>query len=205
MTRERVRFDELLCEGTSYENVKDIVSTKEGMPPVGVVYAANCRPVIKELQMVPDGILVKGALACMVLYGSGESEQRMHSLAHTFDFEHKIPVDGLDERAQFESNVTDSVLSFSINAAGEIELRCNIEFYSRVVRKNEPELVTACLLQEDEMVKQNHGLIIYFARAEDTLWDVAKRYRVDQEKVKLLNQLSGERLLAGQKILIPVC
>ncbi len=205
VSRERMRFDELLCEGTSYETVKDIVSAKEGMPPVGVVYATGCRPAIKELQMAGDVILVKGVLACTVLYGSSESEQRMHSLAHSFDFEHKIPVDGLDETALFECHVTDAVMSFSINAAGEIELRTNLEFYSRVVRKNEPELVTACELQEDASCKKNHGLIIYFARAEDTLWDVAKRYRVDQEKVKLLNQLSGEKLMAGQKILIPVC
>jgi len=205
VSSERVRIDELLCEGTSYEAVKDVVSAKEGMPPVGVVYATNCRPAIKTLQMAEDAILVKGVLACTVLYGSSESDQRMHSLLHTIDFEHKIPVDGLDETVLFDSHVTDTVMSFSINAAGEIELRCNLEFYSRVVRKNEPELVTACQLQEDETHKQNHGLIIYFARSEDTLWDVAKRYRVDQEKVRLLNQLSGERLLAGQKILIPVC
>ena len=43
----------------------------------------------------------------------------------------------------------------------------------------------------------------YFVQSGDTVWDLAKRYRTDCEKIIALNKLDNTRLLAGQKILIP--
>lgn len=203
ISRERIRLDELLGEGTSYENIKEIIPVSEAMLPVNVVYTLTCKPLIKELQIGGEQLTVKGRLVTFVLYGSGGGEQSMYSLVHESDFEHVIPVDGLTDTALCECNVSDSAVSFSINAAGEIELRTMLEFYMRAVRRAEPELMTGCELREAEAEKPAGSLVIYFAQAEDTLWDVAKRYRIDREKIKLLNQISEERLSAGQKILIP--
>ncbi|MBE7021636.1 MAG: DUF3794 domain-containing protein [Ruminococcaceae bacterium] len=203
ITRERVHLDELLGEGVSYENIKEIIPVTDAVLPVNVVYTLSCRPLVKELQIVGEQLTVKGKLVTFVLYGSGGGEQSMYSLVHESDFEHIIPVDGLTDTALCECNVSDSAVSFSINAAGEIELRTMLEFYMRALRRTEPELMTGCELREEEAEKLAGSLVIYFARAEDTLWDVAKRYRIDREKIKLLNQITEERLSAGQKILIP--
>ncbi|MBE7010838.1 MAG: DUF3794 domain-containing protein [Ruminococcaceae bacterium] len=201
--REKMAVNELLCEGTSYENIKDIVTVATEHPPVDVVYSVACKPLIKEVQVGQDGLHVKGRLSCSILYGSHQGEKVINRLVHELDFMHHIVVDEAETSDLSECMITDTGISFSINAAGEIELRCVLEFYSRIMRRREIDYVTACEVHEDKKEVKGKGLIIYFARAGETLWDVAKYYHIDGESIKSLNRLCDDYLSAGQKILIP--
>jgi len=203
ITRERVHLDELLSEGTSHAAIKEIISVAEEMPQISVVYTLRCKPLIKEIHIADDKLTVGGKLVVFMLYGSSQSEQAMHSLIKELDFEHSVPVDGLTENTLCECNPTDTTVSFSINAAGEVELRCVAEFYLRAIKRVEQELITGCEMSEAPETPRNKGLVIYFVQNRDTLWDVAKRYRTDVEKIRLINKLTEENPAVGQKLLIP--
>lgn len=204
IARDTVELDELLCEGISHLNLKEILSVPSGLPAAGAVYSLECRPRVSELLVADEKLIVRGKLGVFVLYASAEGNEAMYSLEGEYDFEHVVPADGADGTAFFECGVTDQNISFSLNAASEIELRCVLEFYTRAVRRQVVEHITGCELTEEETENEaRRGLVIYFAQHGDTLWDIAKHYRTDQHKVMKLNQMDSTQILAGQKILIP--
>lgn len=203
VTRESLQVDELLCEGISHLNLKEILTVPEGVPAASAVYSLDFRPKVQELLVKDDKLLIRGKLGVILLYGSAEGNQPLYSLEGEFDFEHAVPADGADETTLCECGVTDQNISFTLNAASEIELRLKLEFYTRAVKRQTVNPVTACELLEGEAEPESHGLVIYFAQKGDTLWDISKRYRVDRQAIMKLNQMDGEQILAGQKILIP--
>ena len=201
---ERVQMDELLCEGVSHLNLKEILSVPKDAPSVGAIYSLDCKPKVQELFVVDEKLMIRGKLIVFVLYGSADGENPLYSLVGEFDFEHSVTADGADESVFCECGVTDQNISFTLNAASEIELRCMLEFYTRAVKKTAFNLVGGCEIHEEEPGESlDRGLVIYFAQKGDTLWDIAKHYRTDQEKIMRLNQMNNGHILAGQKILIP--
>ncbi|MBR5236278.1 MAG: DUF3794 domain-containing protein [Clostridia bacterium] len=200
---EELFVDELLSEGVSHESIKEVLSIPEGMPAAGAVYSLTCTPKIKEIQIVQDKMVIHGKLAAFVLYGCAETENPMYSLVGEFDFEHAIAVDGLDSDSRCECNVTEQSVSFTLNAASEIELRCILEFYTRAMRKTKVTLLTGCDVEEESEDTQRRGMIIYFVQPGDSLWSIAKHYKTDQNKIMQLNKMDNTQIVSGQKLLIP--
>ena len=202
---EKQHYDEVLSEGASHLNLKEILSLPEAAPRADTVYSLDCKAKVQELSVENETLMIRGKLAVFVLYGSSESTQPMHSLVGEFDFTHNVPADGADESVFCECGITDRKISFSLNAASEIELRCALEFYTRVIKKKEISLLSGCELSEEQSgeVLVRRGPVIYFAGKGDTLWDVAKRYKADSGEIARLNRFENEAICAGQKILIP--
>ncbi len=204
ISRRRVVMDELLCEGVSHLSLKEILTIPEEAPAAGAVFSLRCKPKVQELQVVDEKLVIRGKLIAFVLYGGAEADASMCSTVGEFDFEHSVPADGANEGVFCECGVTDQSVSFTLNAASEIELRCVLEFYTRAVKKMELDIISGCELIEDEPeAEPARGLVIYFAQRGDSLWDIAKRYRTGMDKIKQLNQMDSGQILAGQKILIP--
>ncbi len=200
---ESIKLDELLAEGISHENIKEILTVPEDVPVAGAVYSLQCTPRITEMKIADEKMIISGKLTAFVLYGCIDADNPLYSMVGEFDFEHIVPVDGLDDTALCEYSVTEQGVSFTLNAASEIELRCVLEFYVRALAKRETHLLTGCELIEEETVAPHHSMVIYFAQPNDSLWDIAKHYKTDQEKIMALNKLEHPTLIAGQKILIP--
>ena len=46
------------------------------------------------------------------------------------------------------------------------------------------------------------GMVIYFVKKGDNLWNIGKKYYVPVEKIRELNNLESDEVKAGQKLLI---
>ena len=46
------------------------------------------------------------------------------------------------------------------------------------------------------------GFAIYFVKEGDTLWQIGRKYYVSVDKIKEVNQLTGEDIAPGDKLLI---
>lgn len=203
LTHDRLPLEELLTEGVSHESLKEILTVPADSPAISAVYNLQCTPRIQEMEIVGERLILRGRLAVFVLYGCAEAENSMYSLVNEIAFEHILPVEGIDEAARCEYGVTAQGLSFTLNAASEIELRCVLEFYVRAVRSAEQDLLTGCQLTEEDTPAKHRGMVIYFVQPTDSLWDIAKHYRTSREEIIQLNKLEQTTLLPGQKLLIP--
>ena len=206
--RDKLSMDELINEGTSQLSVKEIVSVPENMPQIDAVYNVACKPIIAERVIDQDKLIIRGSLVAFILYVSSGAENPMYSLVQEFPFEQTVALDESNEKMLCECDVNVLSTSYTLNAASEIELRCALEFYSKVILPYEIELISGCDVEEPEEDAEPEEigprLVIYFVQKGDTMWDIAKRYRTTARKIMAANQMDEERsVLAGQKLLIP--
>jgi len=90
---------------------------------------------------------------------------------------------------------------YNINIAGEIEFSFNIKVDITEVGEAEFDYLTDIDYAECEEERDNrpYALRIYYAKDGDSIWSIAKKYRVS---VGTLVCENGESLAAGQKIII---
>ena len=101
----------------------------------------------------------------------------------------------------YDADISVEYLSYNLNAAGEIELRCTLEQDIRITKKEKIKMITemdTCERQEKK------DIIIYFVKNGDTLWNIGKKYAVKTEDIKCINGLDNDDISYGQKLLIPV-
>ncbi len=207
MGKSKVQLNELINEGSSQLAVKEIISVPEGMPAVDAIYNVSAKPIISETAVEDGKLYVRGNLAVFLLYVSKEGETPITSLVEEFPFEHAIGIGECSGKVMLGSDVSVLSTSFTFNAASEVEIRCNLEFYTKVIRPYEMELISECEMEEtneEEEQETAPRLIIYFVQPDDTMWDIAKRYRTTFGKIMAANQLEDAgKLFPGQKLLIP--
>lgn len=87
-------------------------------------------------------------------------------------------------------------------AGGGCDLRQAVEITPPAAPQQTLTTVTAAELKEDTTAGRRPSLVMRRLTAGETLWDVAKQYRTDQEMIRAVNQLA-EGELPGKMLLIP--
>lgn len=207
LQREMLSLTELVNEGSSYLSVKEVMSLPEGMPQIDAVYSLSTKALISELSVEKHTLFLRGKLVVFLLYVSQESEAEVSSLVQEFPFEQSVAIGECDGELMTSADVSVLSESFTLNAASEVEIRCNLEFYSKVLRWQESELVTGCELSAEETAeKTSADLMIYFVQPGDSMWEIAKHYRTTYGRIMTANNLEdSSKLFVGQKLLIPRC
>ena len=60
------------------------------------------------------------------------------------------------------------------------------------------------LEEKDLEEKEEYSIIVYFVKAGDTLWNIAKKYRSTVENIKQINNIEDEdKLEINQQLFIP--
>ena len=93
-------------------------------------------------------------------------------------------------------------MSYNLNAAGELELRCITSLNANIIKRRRIDVIDE--ISDEERPKRG-GIIVYFVQNGDNLWNTAKKYAVPQQEIIRLNNLEDEELTQGMKLFIPVC
>ena len=71
-------------------------------------------------------------------------------------------------------------------------------------RKQSKDNILSDALVKDQYDGENGGLAIYFCDGNESLWEIAKKYRKPMQRLMEINELNGENdIKKGMKLLIP--
>ena len=89
---------------------------------------------------------------------------------------------------------------------GENQLQVDIRMIASVMGDEESEINTITNLEiTDEIVPTQPSLIIYYVKAGDTLWNIAKKIRSTVENIVTINGIEDEnKINVGQQLFIPI-
>lgn len=99
-----------------------------------------------------------------------------------------------------------SVLSESCSpdGAGGIDIKAEIRLTCAVMKEQETAAIGDITATGDDKPQTGGGaLIIYYPDANESLWDVAKRFSSTREAIRAENELEGDRCGAGTMLMIP--
>ena len=84
-----------------------------------------------------------------------------------------------------------------------IDARAMLGYRMNIYQKTmEPLLVGMEKMTDDEAGKTLPVMSVYFARENEPLWDIGKKYRVSLNDIREANHINTDVLSGGEKILI---
>ncbi|NMA95003.1 MAG: DUF3794 domain-containing protein [Clostridiales bacterium] len=178
------------------------IELPENMPRCDNILYLVARPNITDERIYEDRVEIEGVISVNILYRSKEAEVRIVNFREYMPFSEKIPLDNINIHMDCESDVKIESTSSNIKNPNEIDLKIVLNVETKVVEKMDIDVIIG--LEEKELPSgQRSGIYVYFAKPEDNLWSIAKRYNTTMEHIARSNTLSEDGdIEAGSRIIV---
>ena len=145
-------------------------------------------------------LVMEGMLGCQVVYVGYDGA--INTVSGEVPVRLEEPAMDLAGATQLTAQIwADQVQA--VPAGDEVEVRALVQYRCDGYRPAAMDLVTVIRQDEEEAAERTpSGIIVYFIQPGDTLWDVAKRYRINQDVILAQNPGVEDQLVAGQKLLL---
>lgn len=203
-TQKSVNLERLVYKDEIRHNLKGIVTLSDSLPDIAVVYNLMIKPYAENVSVKDGEVVIDGSCDCYVLYLSEKESTPVCSVMANLPF--SVSVNSNEVRAGNQATALAklSSCSYNISLSGEIEIRAALDLSLTVTEQYKKDFI--CDIKPDEAeCEKRHGIAVYFTQKGDSLWKIAKRYRVGLKKLIALNRLENPDLIyPGQPILIPM-
>lgn len=190
------------CVSTQ-STLRDSALLPGDIPCIKAVYNVMAKTVVTKSETRAGKLAIEGRSECYILYISDDAQMPVYSFKKDIPFEYLL--DFPEARQGMESCVDAQIchISYHLNVAGEVEIRCVLSICAKVIGKCTLMLISDV---ESEAIPKDKrkGIVIYFVQPGDTLWKIAKEYCVSVDDIAEFNSLSDPSSLSvGQRLIIP--
>lgn len=205
MSKDIVKMNEFVGKGHSNTVIKESISIPHGEPEIEKICYVNVMPVINEIKILDDRVLVEGALETDAIYMSSFSGEPACSMKEQIPFRHYVDIPGIRLGMQCDVKCDIDSLSFSPMNSTMIELRVVLGVTASAYKQTDKRIVTMVEELEGIAVDQSRipAVTIYLVQKGDTLWSIAKRYNTTVDALVKLNNIENPSKIAqGMQIMI---
>ena len=159
---------------------------------------------IDRTVMQEDGILIEGALYISFLFVKANDSMPFDTWQGVVPFSHLLECNETGEELKFHVAATLEQLSITLQGGDEVEVKAALAFrgfFKRYGRRKMIHEVKVHPLSMEEL-EMRPSIVGYIVKPGDDLWSLAKRYSTSVEAIKELNDVSDDRLKAGDRLLI---
>lgn len=181
---------------TAAESGKTTLLLPENAPPVRTVLTAFATPRLQQMEQLGGRAVATGTMDATLLYMTDGSDAPV-SVRMSEGFRVSFPEQiSPDCHAALEVTGAEAVPITS----DRVELRYILRLQAR-----EDEVAETYLLTDGKATPAaavTEDMVLYFTQPGETLWDIARRYRVSVDSVRALNPDMPADLRAGQGVVV---
>lgn len=200
---EEIETEEVVDRPMFSAVMKELMQRDENSPEIASVYTAVAKPCITSSQPQNGRIAVSGKTLVYILYTTDNPQMPVHSLSEEIPFSYMIDCENVSRDCDVLLKVECEHISYTISSSNAVEIRCGLGISGKIVKKSK-----VCVIKDiefSELPERESGMIIYFVKDGDNLWDIAKYYHVKCESILACNGLLEDAVLQkGEKLIIPV-
>ena len=196
-------FESLLIKNAAKCKVSDKIQLSGVEKVLQICHSSGCVK-IDRTEAVENGLKVEGALALSILYMSDDDKEPMRSFNGALPFSHIVEADGIDESSFYELTPGIEQLNCVMATNDEVEVRAVLNLDTLVLKKvTEPLIANINVFPlDEEKIESMPGIVGYIVRAEDSLWDIAKKFYTTMDVIKVANGLTGNQVKEGERLLV---
>lgn len=119
-------------------------------------------------------------------------------------FRHVIEIDGLSPECYYELQFEINNINVMMLDSSEIEVKANITLCAIAFSNFEENYIFDVNVEplDFERLHKLPGIVGYYAIKDTPVWDIAKKYRTTVESISQLNDLNGDIVHKGEKLLL---
>ena len=192
---EQIKFSQVL---------KQLLSKEEGAPDIASVYRVQAKPFITSSKIQNGKLDVSGKVLIYVMYITDDEETPIASIKEEVPFNYSIDCDGqIAEENKIMLSVECEHISYIINSKDSVEVRCGLVISGKIINVLNESIISD--ISEEPRENTKNGIVVYFVKEGDSLWDIAKHYHIKTDKIISSNNLDAEYSpSAGEKLIIPL-
>ena len=165
----------------------------------------DLRNELSSVYAIYDGTNIKftGKYNICILYINLENE--ISYLEKVIDFEYLYNLNEDIKELILEPNININSIKYSFNENKSLEISTNINFLCSVHKTQNINLIENILADEEKEITKdkNSSLILYYAQANEKIWDISKKYFIPESLIKEENDLSdSEEIIEAKSMLI---
>lgn len=121
-----------------------------------------------------------------------------------FEFSHRIALSGSYENIQFNPMIRAGAATYSITG-DRLEVRCTVKIEGCLYNQYRKKVISEIAIDESrpKSVRENM-LYLYYAQAQESIWEIAKRYNTSVSAIQASNGLETPVISEKQMLLIPM-
>lgn len=148
-------------------------------------------------------VMVEGVLEGQIICLPEDEEKKAFAIRQEIPFRGAMEVPAAQETMKAESQVEIKDLWFDKINGKQVEVNASLQIESAVIEEKALKLIKNPCFVESGQAKRPSSMVIYITRKGDSLWKIAKRYKVSMDAIKEVNQMEeGADPREGMRLLI---
>lgn len=159
---------------------------------------------VDSADITGEGIQIQGNVEVQVLYVTGDDNNPYNCIRGTVPFSYTMEVAGIRPGDSYRLGTDLEQLQVVMLDSEELDVKGVLSFTATVFQSISVQLITDVKVTPLDMAKLNDmpGMVAYVVKPGDNLWNIGKRYYVPVAQIREVNDLSGDELKPGEKLLI---
>ncbi len=204
LEKKEVCYEQLLLQNHSKCKVLQSLSLPELRNDILQICHSSGTLQMDHVEVIEEGILVEGALHINFLYVKASDEIPFEMWRGVVPFSHLIECKDADDKMNYQ--IASSLEQLNVNLLGgnEVEVRAGLAFhcfFRKTIKENMISNLKMETFDREELLNRP-GVIGYIVKEGDDLWTIAKKYHTTMDGIREMNELEGEKLKVGERILI---
>lgn len=201
---KNAHYEEILVKNNSKVRVNDRVKINGNQPEILQVCHAAGEIKVDDIAQVDNGLEVNGVLEVQILYICADDNKPLNSVKGIIPFTQTVEAKGIRPTSIYRVKPALEQLSVMMLDSEEIEVKAGIGLNAIVFDSiTEPIITDIDVYDLDyEKLQSMPSIVGYVVKAQDSLWNIAKKYYTTVDRIKELNGLEDNNLKVGDKLII---
>lgn len=200
---EPKQFKSLYQDVDTEEKISGIMKLEDTEPKILQICHSDAKTEIDECELTGNEAVIKGNLQLRMFYLAAD-DNGYYMAEQSQPFEIRRQVQGLKETMQYTLHNQIEQLNISIKEGNQAQWDVVLDIKLFIYDIEQEDILTELKISEldSSKIEKLPGFAIYFVKDGDTLWQIGRKYYVSVDKIKEINQLTGDEIKAGDKLLI---
>lgn len=207
ITRQTTSVNRLVAENTSQISAKDVVVIPDDMPEIMQIFNITPHAFLGTAKIEGKKAIIEGVIESDIMYISPEESCPISTYRHQQQFSHSIDIPQSSDSMVCDVQIDIVHSSFTISMGREIDLRFVLEIGINVIENENIEYITDIENDAESAFEptKSYCIKIYFVKKGDSLWSIAKKYRIKKDALMEINNISADsEMFTGRQIMIPI-
>ena len=161
----------------------------------------NAQPNINTKNVLDGKIALEGNVNFDIL-NYNENKKVLDDKKMELPFAQVVKVPNLQSGMNVDVEMNISNIEFAKIDSNQIQMKLDAKVTTHV---NKEENINGIknIESSEEKLPEMPSIIIYYVKAGDTLWNIAKRYRTTVKEIMTYNELKDDKIYPNQQLIIP--
>ncbi len=199
-------FTDLYAELNLEEKLTRNIRLEDTEPKLLQVCRCDAKVKLEEVSCNDNQLRLSGEIALQILYASSDEKAGLYPVNDTVPFEltKEMPDMDMVQILRCATSMQIEQQTVSIKDSTQMEWRGSLCVKVLIYSNKQEEILTELKISpiNAAVLEKLPGFAIYYAKQGDSLWQIGKKYYVSVQRIKEMNNLVGDEIKAGDKLLI---